>query len=472
MREDLQILRGIHHAANSGLYVYRTPSQIDSVYHRAFERIKQPMRVIDFYKLMLQLADYEGSVHNYTIPDLDLVDFLNRQQAFFPFPLIYIEGQIIFDGTSAVIPPGSRIRSINGVADTALMRSFYKYYPTDGYTLTRKLSASVDKSFGINYLFEYGLFDEYRVTYSVPGATAVEQAVLPAVTLAERERNVKNRYSAPVTDQIDVKTQPPYSFRMVDPSTGLLNLRWFGMVTGSADPGFEPYVQFLDGVFRALDENKVPNLIIDIRNNPGGSNPTFEQPVMYLTDKPFKENIGANIIFDPDSIPYETYFWGVYTSQRMDSATLAMGKKQLNAWFPTVRDNKRWQDQTHNPTFYPKTPTFQGHLYLLINENVASAAAHFASLVKGYVERVTVVGVETPGGYYVHNGHSPLVYELPHSKIKTQFSIVHVVQDAPKKEDQPVGRGIMPDYEVWPSLRDFFQHRDTQLEFTRKLIAK
>lgn len=471
MLEDLQLLVDIHKKANSGLYTYHTKQQIDSVYDAAFESVKKPMRVLDFYKLMLHLADYEGSVHNYTMVDLDLVNFLNRQQSFFPFPLIYINGQIIFDGQSAAIPPGSRITSINGVRDVQLMQSFYKYYPADGYTVTRKMSASVNRSFGINYLLEYGLSDEYMVAYSLPNSNAVKTATFPAVTLAEREQNIKNSYSAPVTDLINFKTQSPYSFRMLNPSVGLLNLRWFGMVTGLEDPDFDPYVQFLDSVFVGLQEDNVANLIIDVRNNPGGSDPTFEQPVMYLTDHPFKENVKANIIFNTDSLPYEKYFWGVSITERMDSISLAAGKEFLKGYYPVFENKVSWQSQKYNPIYYPKSPTFKGNLYLLINENVASAASHFASLVKGYVENVTIVGVETVGGYYVHNGHFPLIYELPNSRIKTQFSIVHVQQDAPKKESQPAGRGIMPDYEVWPSLDDFFQHKDTQMEFALKLIA-
>lgn len=472
MLEDLELLLAIHKQANSGLFMYHTKEQTDSVYHEAFKSIKKPMRVTDFYKIMLHLTDYEGSVHNYTIPDQDLMNFLNRQKAFFPFPMTYIDGQIIFDGKLAPIPPGSRITSINGVSDAQLMQSFYKYYPTDGYNITRKLSASVDKSFGINYLLEYGLSDEYVVEYTPPKSESIEKTILPAVMLAEREKNIKNRYSAPVSSLTDFKTQPPYSFRMLDPSVGLLNLRWFGMVTGLEDPGFEPYTQFLDSVFTQLDKNNVPNLIIDVRNNPGGSDPTFEQPVMYLTDNTFKENESAHLIFDPEFLPYEKYFWGVSTTQRMDSVSLEVGKKYLKDRFPVFSNGISFQNQKYNPTYYPKSPTFKGKLYLLINENTASAASHFASLVKAYVKNVTIIGVETAGGYYVHNGHSPLVYELPNSKIKTQFSMVNVVQDAPKKDDQPTGRGIIPDYEVWQTLNDFLKQRDTQMEFTLKLIEK
>ncbi|SHM95584.1 S41 family peptidase [Flavobacterium chilense] len=470
IHEDLKILLSINEKANSGLYQYHTKKQIDSIYNTTIKSIKKPMSVIEFYKIMLHLADYEGSVHNYTIPDLDLINFLKRQKSFFPYPLIYINEQIIFDGQSSDIPAGSRIRSINGVNDKQLMLSFYKYYTADGHNMTGKLSASVNKSFGINYLLEYGLCNEFIIEYNSPKSESIEKKVLSAVTLEQRETNIKNRFSAPVTELIDFKKQPPYSFSMLNQTTGLLNLRWFGMAYGSDDPKFETYVQFLDSVFTGLDKNKVSNLIIDVRNNPGGSDPNFEQPVMYLTDKPFKENVKASIIFDPTFLPFEKYFWGVSTSERMDSVSKKMGKEYLKDVYPVFKNNISIQNQKYNPVYHPKSPRFKGNLYLLINENVASAASHFASLVKGYVPNVTIVGVETVGGYYRHNGHSPLVYELPNSKIKTQFSIVNLVQDAPKKDNQPEGHGIMPDYEVWPSLEDFFQHKDTQMEFILKLI--
>ena len=139
--------------------------------------------------------------------------------------------------------------------------------------------------------------------------------------------------------------------------------------------------------------------------------------------------------------------------------------------FPGLINGKNLQAQKHNPVYHPKNPAYNGNVYLLIDERVASAASHFASLLKGYARNATIVGVETCGGYYVHNGHIPLVYQLPNSKIKTKFSIVHVVQDAPVKPDQPVGRGIIPDYEVWQSFDDFMNNRDTQMEFVKKLIA-
>lgn len=471
MTQDLNLFLDIQKKANSGLYRYRSQKQIDSIYKWAFKRVHQPMPTLDFYKIILQLSDFEGSCHNYAEPDAGLVGYFNKQRGFFPFALKYIEGNMIFNSKSAKIPVGSRVISINNVADKVLMKSFFKYATADGFTQTEKLSSSVDRSYGLRYLFEYGIKDNFTIRFLAPGATQAQTVTVPAVSLEERKANLVLKHSAPVDSLVDYMVQPKYSFKMVNPKTGLLNLRIFSMAYGADDPAFSVYVAFVDSVFHTLSKNNIPNLILDIRGNPGGSDPTFEQPMMYLTDSSFKENTLAYTIFD-NGIPYEKYFWGISTAERMDSVAKAAGKLMLKDYFPALRNGRNMQNVKYNPVYYPKQPGFKGQLYLLIDENVASAASHLASLVKAYARNVKIVGVETVGGYYGHNGHMSLIYELPHSKIKTKFSIVYVDQDAPVKPDQPIGRGIIPDHTVWPTFSDFMQNKDTQMEYVLKLIAE
>jgi hypothetical protein len=468
MKQDLKLFREIREKANSGLYRYRTKKQIDSIYQWANKEVKKPLATLDFYRIILQLTDFEGSCHNYTEVEASLISYLNRQRAFFPYALKYIEGKMIFNSITDQIPVGSRITGINGISDTDLMRSFYKYLTADGFTVTQKLTGSVNGSYGLRYLLEYGLKDSFAITFQAPGSTLKKTVTVPGVSLEQRQKNLLVRYSARVDSVIDYRVQPKYSFRMVNPTTGLLNLRIFSMASGSDDPAFAVYVRFIDSVFNELNKNGVYNLIMDIRSNPGGSDPTFEQPMMYLTDKSFKENNLAYIIFD--GLPYEQYFWGTSTATRINPQELAEGKKMLKDYFPSLQNGRNVQNEKYNPVYQPKNPGFNGRLYLLIDENTASAASHLASLVKAYGRNTTIVGVETVGGYYFHNGHMSLIYELPNSKIKTKFSIVYVVQDAVVKADQPEGRGTMPDYEVWPTFDDFIKNRDTQMEFVMKLI--
>lgn len=108
---------------------------------------------------------------------------------------------------------------------------------------------------------------------------------------------------------------------------------------------------------------------------------------------------------------------------------------------------------------------------MLISPRIASAGSLFASLVAGKTSAI-VIGEETMGGYYGHNGHTPIEYELPNTKIKTQFSIVNLEQDVPKKPNQMFGRGVIPDYKVSQTFDDFIKNRDAQMEYVLKLIEK
>jgi hypothetical protein len=471
MKEDLQLFLDIRKKANSGLYHYRSQKQIDSIYKWAFHEIKQPLTTTAFFKIILELTDFEGSCHNYTEPPQALVEYFNRRKAFFPFAMKYIDDRMIFNSHTPLIPVGARVVRINGVQDTVLMHSFYKYLTADGFNMTQKRSGSVNRSYGLRYLYEYGLQDSFSISFIAPGSSGEQTVTVPAVTLEERNAKFAKRHSAPVDSIIDYKVQPSYSFRMLNPSTGVLSFRIFSMAGDADDPAFKPYVKYLDSVFLLLSQQQVPNLVLDIRSNPGGSDPNFEQPMMYLTDSSFKENRLAYSIITPD-IPYEKYFWGISTSHRMDSAEKEDGKMFLRDYFPALVNGKNIQNAKYNPVYHPKSPGYKGKLYMLIDEDVASAGSHLASLVKAYARNVTIVGVETVGGYYYHNGHMPLIYELPNSKIKTKFSIVHVEQDAPVKPDQPQGRGIIPDHTVWPSYNDFMENRDTQMEYVLKLISQ
>ncbi|MBV7532490.1 S41 family peptidase [Chitinophaga sp. sic0106] len=472
MQADLKLFRDIREKANSGIYRYHSKKETDSIYKWAYAAVKKPLPITGFFKIILQLTDFEGSCHNYTEVGADLFKYLNRSQGFFPYDLKYLEGKMIFNQQLPEIPAGSRILSINGVRDTTLMQSFYKYLTGDGYTTTQKLSGSVSRAYGVRYLLEYGIHNQFVLTFTPPNSNEVKSATLPAVTLETRKQNLVGRYSAKLDSIIDYNVQPKYSFRMLDDKTGLLNFRIFSMAWGSDDPAFPGYARWVDSIFQQLDKQAVPNLVIDIRSNPGGSDPNFEQPMMYLTDHDFKENESAYISFNRDAIPFSQYFWGVSASQKYSAEEIKAGLQYLQETYLPYKDGKSMQNPKINPVYHPKQPAYKGHLYLLIDENTASAASHLASLVRAYARNTTIVGVETVGGYYYHNGHAPLVYELPNSKIKTQFSMVAVTQDAPVKPNQPEGRGTMPDYEVWPSYADFMNGKDTQMEYVLRLIRE
>ncbi len=173
---------------------------------------------------------------------------------------------MIFNNKTPLIPVGAQVTRINGVSDKDLMQSFYKYITADGFTTTEKLSSSVNRSYGLRYLYEYGIRDSFVIGFIAPGAKQEQAVTVPAVSLEERKANLVVRHSARVDSVTGYTVQAKYSFRMATPSTGLLKLPIFSMADGPDDPAFPVYVAFIDKwAFQTLRNNKIPNLILDIR---------------------------------------------------------------------------------------------------------------------------------------------------------------------------------------------------------------
>lgn len=468
MKKDLKVFRKIRDKANSGFYIYRTEAEIDSIYQWAFQQTKEPLALTDFYKILLTLTDFEGSNHNGTELPISPKHFIEKDKGFFPLFLKHIDGdKAVTNNKNDKIPLGSEIISINGKSIAEIRQRFYKYFPTDGFNKTAKIKLSVENSFGWLYPFEFSINDSFVIEYKKPYSNKVEKAVLPSISKGENNEKYYQRHSARIDSIFDYNVQKKYSFESLNDSTALLRFRIFTMANNKEDPNFKVFSEYLDSIFLKLKNEKYKHLIIDIRNNPGGNDPTYEKVFTYLTEHPFKENTSAHIIFN--KIPFSKYYFSNSTDRSNRKREIKNENNYLQSVFTVQRNQKYFQNQKFNPVYYPNTNRFKGKVYLLIDENVGSAASHFASLVRGYTD-ATIIGVETSGGYYNHNGHYPISYQLPNSKIISHFSVVYVEQDAPYKPTQPKGRGIIPDYTVFTTLEDFLNQKDTQMNFVLKLI--
>lgn len=473
-KEDLAIFRAIREKANSGFYRYHSKAEVDSLYAfytSKIDQMSEPMPVMEFHKIILILTDFEGSNHNNTRLPHHASRYISKDKGYFPFHFRNIDNKLIVNFEGGEIPLGSEVISMNGVSAKELNNRFSKYYTTDGYNQTANDKACIENSYGWIYPFEMGTFETFDITYKTPYSNELQHITLPSVDRQTNSSRYVNRYSAKPDSLIHFDFQPKYSFKRISPQTVLLNFRIFTMANNADDPDFKTFSNYLDSLFLSFKLSNVQNLIIDIRNNPGGNDPTYEKVFTYLTDHPFRENTEAYISFK--KLPYPEY----YNWNSSDKSNQKRELAELNAYLQTTfsvhkeGDAKYYQDQQFNPVYYPDSNRFRGNIYLLINEDVGSAASHFASLVRGH-SNATVVGVETSGGYYGHNGHFPVEYVLPNSGITTRFSIVHVTQDAPNKASQPVGRGIIPDHEVHQSFEDFMHQEDTQMKYVITLISQ
>lgn len=473
MKKDLELFKNIRQKANSGLYKYRTKNEIDSVYTWAENEIEKSSTYRDFYNIIWELTDFEGSLHNgLSLPKKINTSLKDEKTGYFPFPVKLIEGKLRMNMDSAQIPLGAEILSINNHSIEDILPNFYKYYTTDGFNKTGK-AIGINGNFSYYYRLHYGRQEQFLVTYKIAESDKILTQTIQSVSYMRRLQNFvfkrhslsydKNSYYSKEEDE-------PYSFEMLENDIAKLTLNTFIIGGNTKDPVHIRYTEFLDSVFTVLKEKQVNNLIVDVRHNGGGTDPNDLVTYSYLSSRNFRENKQAWVSFK--KIPYWKHIKGEVPFYLKPIAKIIY-TKQLRKEFPIEKEGKYYQDSTSNDQQIriPKENAFTGKVYLMISPRVASAGSLFAAL-SASEKNTIVVGEETQGGYYGHNGHTPIHYTLPKSKLKMYFSIVNLEQDVPKKENQPVGSGIIPNYEIAQSYEDFIKNEDTQLNYVLELIKK
>ncbi len=133
--EDLRTFRSIREKANSGLYVYRSRKQIDSLYQKAEEAAANSKNIFDFYKVIAKVTGFEGSCHNYTDLPNHASYYLTQRPEYLPVTLKNMDGRLLQNSKDNKIPLAAEIISINGITAKEIINRFSQYYFSDGYSM-------------------------------------------------------------------------------------------------------------------------------------------------------------------------------------------------------------------------------------------------------------------------------------------------------------------------------------------------
>lgn len=453
--EDLRVFRSIREKANSGLYVYRSRHQIDSMYKKAEEEAASSKNIFDFYKVIAKVTGFEGSCHNYTDLPNHASYYLAQRPEYLPITLKNIDGRLLQDSKDIKIPLAAEIISINGIPAKEMISRFSQYYFSDGYSVPYRETAGFERGMLDKFYIEFGTHKQYDIKYQWNGQT--HDVSLPGISLEAFKKLQESRHSLTLDKKLMAEK---YSFTKEGDHVYRLSIRGFDFATGKEDPAYKKFSIFLDQMMDTLEREKIENLIIDLRGNTGGTGALYEKVFSYLTQRPFRDSNYAYTWFNEVPMEDKLIITPLFLSNGVtDKNGINTYLKQL---YPKQIQGKYYWADDKNLLILPNERTFRGQLYLLADQRVASAASHLASLIKSYTNAI-VIGKETVGGYYEHNGHLPLVYELPNTGIQTGFSIVHVIQDAQNLPDQKKGQGIVPHYEIRLTNQEFLDQSDVYL---------
>lgn len=445
--KDLEILGTSLSEIHPNIYRYTTKAEFDHALENVRMSLNHEITVNEFYKLIAPIIALVRCGHTFSI-----TSFTDQRRGLLPLDIKILGNKIYVlrnFSNNQVLSEGSQIVKINGIHAHDLLVDFRSKSIADGYGTTFK-DRTIEKDFRWKYATFINQPDSFKIEFKDSLTNEIKTLLIGAVSneLIVQKKEQENRGKL---------VQTPLNF-LVDTvnSIAVLTVRSFMAKQIKKDHG-QNLKKTIKESFRKLKRKNINNLIIDIRYNTGGK--VFAPTLLfsYLTNNDFR--FGQKILFRHGyKFSYPEH----------------LNRNKLNDWVNRKLDRKI-NDSTYQWTLHRNTRklfkaqrnAFLGDLYIIVNGMTASAGAEFASLARAHGIG-TFVGEETGGDYNGVNGFDRTYLELPHSKIGVLIAGWRGLMAWDQNEN--IGHGVVPSYEIQPTMEDLLNEQDAEMQFTYDLI--
>ena len=471
LRKDLEVLHQAFKEAHPGFYWYTNQTSFEQKFDSIRKLLTHPMNELAFYRLVRPIVVDVNCGHTQLYTSIKFRNHFRKKSRYFPLKLKFINNKAYIQqnySKDSTIQLGAEVVSINEQPIQKVIQMLFRYTPSDGYNTTYKYRI-LDQDFSTYYPFYVNAkVDTFQVTYRVESANKLRTHKLPSMNRREYRRAIR---------ELKGSEKPALSFRIIGEEeeeiagnskanndellkkarVGILTIRSFQNNT-LRKQGFS-FSQYMRNTFRTIRKRKVKNLIIDLRENSGGTVRNGILLYSYLTRRKFKyfnyEKVTTNR-------PYTFMrYVNTYRSRMVNNKLLV---KTDSGYY--ISNKLHYNLKTHRPS----KNHYKRNLYILINGRSFSATTQFASLVHSK-RRATFIGEETGGGYKGCTAGRTCYINLPHTKMRLKIPLIKY-SNAVSQAYNTKGHGIMPDYELQPKINDLLKGVDTELEYTLDLIRQ
>jgi C-terminal processing protease CtpA/Prc len=437
--EDLKVFETSLKEIHPDIYRYSSRSEFDKAFERVRDSLTKTITPRQFHNLIAPLVAMVHCGHTFTITSIT-----DYKRGLLPLDVKILNGKVFIlrnFSSSEELRPGSEITEINGFSANELLQDFRSKSIADGYGITFK-DRTIEKDFKWKFALFIGQPDSFKITFKENKNQEPEKITIAA--LSDELINQK-------LTSANVTSEKPLSFYFdKENNVAVIKLRSF--MTEELKP-------VIKKSFREIRRSKIENVIIDIRWNTGGK--AYAPPLLfsYLTDKSFK--FKRKIVFRHGyKFSYPEF---LNRNKFYDWVNKKLDRKINDSTFEwTHHRNTR-------KTYKPNKNAFLGNLYIVTNGMTASAGTEFASLSNAN-GRGIFVGEETGGDYNGVNGFDRTYLMLPNSKIGILIAGWRGIMAW--DETKNIGHGVIPNYEVIPTIEDLLTGQDTEMKFTYQLIKE
>jgi hypothetical protein len=386
--------------------------------------------------------------HLYAEGTASLSQYMYERGHFFPLELLF-EGNKAYirkDYTHSLdsVALGSELLAINDLPLDSILQSLFPLISVDAdIELAKARQLENIYAFDLLYWLQFNPTETYRITYrisatSVPKTEQIEGVTSKAITFINSEK--------PTNRSLELYDSA---------SVAYLDINSFYNQEEKKET--ESFEQFLRNSFQQINNRGIRNLVIDLRDNPGGLIYNAHLLFNFISPTNAESKVqlkSSHLLREARSHSFRDFFMKNFNSESYASKISRTPVGKLI----------EFTSQAHFVTNHKMK--FSGKVYVLANANTFSAASMFAKLCKEKGTAV-VIGEESGACASVSFGNL-LPFLLPRTGIKVYVSTAFVVHEPLQPNNR---RGIQPDIPVRRIVPEEVQGKDSVLRQTMDLVA-
>ncbi len=444
VKEDLYFLYQTLDKSHYDLYAQTPKALFDKEFKRIENSITDTLSLIQIDRLFRPFIALTNEGHcSLELPVSSYVSYLQNKGTLFPLDIFFNNNEVLvlenFTADSS-IESGDIITSINGSPIDSVVKDCHKYvFGENAYTKNISI-----ESISLPRLYWIINGESKSFTVGINRNNSIEMNVeIPSIPAGEFEAKKARQ---------NIKAIQTRTFYYINNIAYLRPGQFFNLnqqeniQINSKILENRTFFDFLDSCFTSIHESNTNDLIIDLRDNPGGTAIFSNSLVAFFATEPF---IGASK-FNIRTSKISKEFWESVndTSQLFKDIKQQILSRKDGERF--VIDGAKYKCRPRNDTL-----KYNGNVFVLINEMTFSQAIEVAGMIKKYGFG-TLIGEPT----------TPLLsanarqFKLPNTQMTVTFPEALY-------GDTYMINGVFPDYSVQV---DNFTEKDEILDYTIEMI--